>query len=182
MQVTNSEQQYGATAILVHWLMAGLIVVLLGLGLYMVHLPDVGFDSKKITLILVHKQIGVAAFVLLCVRWAWRQINPQPRLVDTMPDWQKVSAILVHLCFYALMLALPITGWIMSSYSGIPVSFLGFTLPDLVLPNERLFEKFQLLHDCLGYAIAVLICLHAAAALQHHFVFRDTTLRKMLRI
>lgn len=182
MQLTNSEQRYGAAAIVLHWLMAGLIAVLVGMGLYMVHLPDAGYDTNKITLILVHKQIGVAAFVLVSARWIWRQINPVPHLVDTLPRWQKVMAIVVHLCFYALMLALPVTGWIMSSYSGIPVWFLGLTLPDLVVPNERLFEKFQQLHDWLGYAVAVLICLHTAATLRHHFVFRDATLQKMVRL
>jgi len=181
MQLTNSKQRYGATAVLFHWLMACLIIVLVGTGVHMVRLPDVGFDTKKIILILVHKQIGVAAFVLSCWRWVWRQLNVLPRLVDTVPDWQKVIAIVVHLSFYAMMVALPITGWIMSSY-GIPVWFLGLSVPDLVLPNERLFEKFQKLHDWLGYAMAVLICLHAAAALWHHFVSRDATLQKMLRL
>jgi cytochrome b561 len=182
MQLTNSEKRYGATAIVFHWLVAALMVVLIGIGLYMAHLPDVGFDSKKITLILVHKEIGIAAFALVCGRWAWRQINPLPRLEDTAPEWQKVAAIVVHLCFYALMLGLPLSGWIMSSYAGIPVWFLGRTLPDLVLTNPALFTKFQQLHDWLGYAIAVLICLHAGAALWHHFALRDPTLRKMLKL
>jgi cytochrome b561 len=180
MELTNSQPRYGAAAILFHWLMAGLIVALVVVGLYMVRLPDIGFDARKVTLILVHKQVGVAAFLLVCVRWIWRQINVLPRLVDTLPEWQKVIAITVHLCFYALMVALPITGWIMSSYAGIPVWFLGLTLPDLELPNERLFEKFEQLHDWLGYAMLVFMCLHAEAALRHHFVFRDTTLQKML--
>jgi cytochrome b561 len=110
-----------------------------GIGMYMVQLPDIGFDSRKVTLILVHKQIGGAALLLVCLRWIWRQINPLPQLADTLPEWQKVIAITVHLCFYALLVALPITGWIMSSYAGIPVWFLGHALPDLVLPNEHLF-------------------------------------------
>lgn len=180
MRLTNSEHRYGAVAILFHWLIAALIVALVAMGLYMVRLPDTGFDARKVTLILVHKEIGVATFLLVCARWIWRQINPLPRLVDNLPEWQKVAAIMVHLCFYALMMALPVTGWVMSSYAGIPVWFLGLTVPDLVLPNEMLFEKFQQLHDWLGYAMAVLICLHTAAALRHHFVFQDATLQKML--
>lgn len=182
MQLLNSQQRYGAAAVLLHWLMAGLIGVLVGTGLYMVRLPDIGFDPRKIILIVVHKEIGVAAFVLGGLRWLWRQLNVLPRLPDTTPDWQKATAIVVHFWFYALMVALPITGWIMSSYAGIPLWFLGTTVPDLVLPDEGLFEKFRKLHDWLGYAMALLICLHTAAALKHHFVSRDATLQKMLRL
>jgi cytochrome b561 len=180
MQLTNSEQRYGAGAIFFHWLIAGLILALVAFGLYMTRLPDTGFEARKVTLILVHKELGVASFLLVCMRWIWRQINPLPRLVNDLPEWQKVAAITVHLCFYGLMVALPITGWVMSSYAGVPVWFLGLTLPDLVLPNERLFEKLMQLHDWLGYAVAVLVCVHAAAALRHHLVLRDPTLRKML--
>ena len=164
MQLTNSEHRYGAAAVVCHWLIAVFIVVLVALGVSMVRLPDAGFDTRKVTLILVHKEIGVAVFLAVCIRWIWRQINPSTRLVDSMPDWQKVAAIAVHFCFYALMIALPMTGWIMSSYAGIPVWFLGLTLPDLVRPNATLYEKLQQLHDWLGYAMALLICLHAAAA------------------
>jgi cytochrome b561 len=79
------------------------------------------------------------------------------------------------------MFALPITGWIMSSATGIPVSFLGvFELPDLVAYNERLFHSFIDIHKWLGYALIVLILIHAAAALRHHFLFKDETLKKML--
>ena len=147
----------------------------------MVQLPDVGFDAKKITLILIHKEIGMLALALVAMRLAWRQVNPLPRLAETLPEWQKVAAIFVHLCFYALMFALPVTGWVMSSAAGIPVSFLGlFTLPDFVPYDEDLFGLLRQVHAWLGYAMAVLICIHAGAALRHHFVLRDETLRKML--
>ena len=99
--------------------MATLIVALVAIGIYMVRLPDVGFNTRKITLILVHKEIGVLVLALVSARLTWRQLNPVPRLVDTVPEWQQVTAILVHLCFYALMIALPVTGWVMSSAAGI---------------------------------------------------------------
>ena len=90
-------------------------------------------------------------------------------------------ARLVHLLFYAVIFALPITGWIMSSAAGIPVSFLGlFDLPDLVAYNDDLFHAFIDIHKWLGYALIGLILIHAAAALRHHFWFKDETLKKML--
>lgn len=180
-RLPNTEWHYGAAAIALHWFMAVLIAALLVLGIYMVRLPDVGFDTKKIILILIHKELGMLALALVAVRLVWRQLNPLPRLTETLPEWQKVTAIFVHLCFYALMLALPVIGWVMSSAAGIPVSFLGlFTLPDFVPHDLDLFERLRLMHDWLGYAMAVFVCVHAGAALRHHFLLRDDTLRKML--
>ncbi len=181
IKLSNTARHYGVAAIALHWLMAALITTLVGLGIYMVGLPDVGFDSKKIYLILTHKEIGILVFALVAARLAWRELNPLPRLAETLPEWQKVAAIFVHLCFYALMIALPVTGWVMSSAAGIPVSFLNlFTLPDYVPHDEILFERLRQIHDWLGYAMAMLICVHAGAALRHHFLLRDETLRKML--
>jgi cytochrome b561 len=181
MRVFNSDERYGAPAIGLHWLMAALIATLVALGLYMVSLPDVGFNQKKIALIFIHKEIGMLILALVAGRFAWRELNPLPRLAGSMPEWQKIAAIFVHLCFYALMIALPLTGWAMSSAAGIPISILGlFTLPDFVPHDDALFGLFRQLHDWLGYTMATFICLHAGAALRHHFFLRDQTLRKML--
>ena len=182
MKLSNTDVHYGAAAIALHWLMAILIVSLVAMGIYMVRLPDVGFNIKKIILILAHKEIGMLVLALAGARLIWRLLNPLPGLVNTVPEWQKVTAILVHFCFYALMIALPVTGWVMSSAAGIPVSFLGiFTLPDFVSHDDVLFGRLELLHDWLGYTVAGFICLHAGAALRHHFMLRDATLQKMLR-
>ncbi len=179
-QLRNSGERYGAVAVMLHWMMAAVLVALVILGLYMVRLPDAGFDTKKIALILFHKELGVLALVLVALRLAWRAGNALPRLVDELPDWQKLSARFVHLCFYALMLALPLSGLMMSSATGIPVSFFGgFELPDLVPYSERLFHAFIALHKWLAYALVAFTLIHAAAALGHHLVLKDETLKKM---
>jgi cytochrome b561 len=179
-RLQNTEQNYGAVAIGLHWLMAALLITLLLMGLYMVSLPDVGFDTRKIALILYHKELGLLAFALAALRLAWRVGNALPSLVEVLPDWQKVIARVVHLCFYALMLALPITGWLMSSAAGIPVSLLGlFDLPDLIARDDYLFRAFIEIHKWLSYGLIACIAIHAAAALRHHFVLKDETLRKM---
>ena len=179
-RLRNTEQRYGAVAIGLHWLMAALLITLLVMGLYMASLPDVGFDTRKIALILYHKQLGLLALALAALRLAWRVGNALPSLVETLPDWQKVIARVVHLCFYALMLALPITGWLMSSAAGIAVSLFGlFDLPDLIARDEYLFQAFIQIHKWLGYGLIACIVIHAAAALRHHFLFKDETLKKM---
>lgn len=179
--IKNTEGHYGVIAILFHWSMAFLVIGLAALGLYMVTLPDVGFNTKKIMLILYHKEVGLLAFVLLVARLGWRVTQVLPQLVAHLPDWQKIAARFVHLCFYALLSALPVSGWVMSSAAGIPVSFFGiFTLPDLVDSDDYLFHRFIELHKWLGYMLILLIFVHVSAALRHHFVFKDDTLRRML--
>jgi cytochrome b561 len=180
-QLENTQESYGAAAIAVHWVMAALLITLIVLGLYMVELPDVGFDTRKIVLILCHKELGILALALAALRLAWRLGNVLPGLVETLPGWQKVAARFVHLCFYALMFALPVTGWLMSSATGIPVTFLGLCpLPDLISYDEHLFRTLIEIHKWLGYTLMVFILAHIGAALEHHFALQDATLKKML--
>jgi cytochrome b561 len=161
--------------------MAALLCALIVLGLYMVSLPDAGFDRSKIMLIIYHKELGLAAFGLAAIRWAWRMGNTLPAMVESQPFWQKFAAHFVHLCLYGMMLALPITGLLMSSAAAIPVSLFGlFYLPDLVQPSEPLFRLFVGIHGWLGYGMLLAIGVHAGAALWHHFLLRDDTLEKML--
>jgi cytochrome b561 len=180
-QLQNSESSYGAVSMVLHWLMALVLTALVVVGLYMTSLPDAGFNTWKIRLILYHKQLGMLALALVAIRLLWRLSNLLPRLVEALPDWQKVVARFVHLCFYGLMFALPVTGWLMSSAAGIPVSVLGlFTLPDLVGHNDRLFHTLIDIHKWLSYALVACMLAHIGAALRHHFMFRDDTLKKML--
>jgi cytochrome b561 len=179
-RIENTPNGYGLVAVLFHWLVAALIIVLSGLGLYMVRLPDVGFSKEKILLILFHKELGMLILMLVALRWIWRLCNVLPELVGHLPDWQKITARFVHLCFYGLMFALPVTGWLMSSAAGIPVSFFGlFTLPDPIARDDALFRTLIDVHKFLGYVTIALIFVHAGAALRHHFHFEDDTLRKM---
>jgi cytochrome b561 len=179
--IENTEDRYGAVAILFHWSMALLVIGLAALGLYMVTLPDVGFNTNKVTLVLYHKELGLLVLVLLSTRLAWRVTQILPRLVEHLPDWQKIAARFVHLSFYALLFALPMTGYLMSSAAGIPVSFFGlFMLPDFVHRDHGLFQRYIAIHQWLGYVLILFIFVHAGAALRHHFVFKDDTLRRML--
>jgi len=183
MSWSNTPKRYGAIAIALHWGMAVLLILLIGLGLYMGSLPDAGYDTRKITLILVHKALGMVALALASLRLAWRVGNALPRLVDGMREWQKVAARFVHLLLYALMFALPLTGWVMSSAGGYPVTFFGwFEFPDITGPDEWLFHATLAIHHWLAYALAALLLLHAVAALHHHIVLRDDTLRSMFPV
>jgi cytochrome b561 len=180
MRVANDPKRYGLVAIALHWGMALLLLVLVVMGIYMVRMPDAGYDQAKITLILVHKALGLIALAAVLLRLAWRVGNLLPQLVAGLPEWQQVAARFVHLALYALMLALPLTGWWMSSAGGYPVTFFGwFDLPDIGPFNDYWFRMSIAIHRWLGYALIAVVGLHAAAALRHHWVQRDDTLKRM---
>jgi cytochrome b561 len=178
--LTNTEHRYGWIAMLLHWGMAILLVGLTGLGIYMVRLPNVGFDQEKITLILVHKALGMTVLAVALARLLWRLTNALPRFVDTLPPWQQVGARFVHMWLYVLMFLLPVTGWLMSSAGGYPTPvFSWFNVPDLIGRNEHLFQTLIAVHRWLAYAFACVVVLHTSAALRHHFGLHDETLRRM---
>jgi len=174
----NTNNEYGYLAILLHWIMALLIITMLILGLYMVSLP---IGLEKLKLYGWHKALGVLILGLVIVRILWRFSNITPSLTPLLPLWEAIAARCTHWIFYLLMLTLPLSGWMMSSASGLPVSFFGlFVLPNIVSPNEAHRILFQEIHHWLGYTIIAFICLHIAAALKHHFIDKDDIMRRML--
>jgi cytochrome b561 len=98
-----------------------------------------------------------------------------------MPRWERLVARGTHAAIYVLLLVLPVSGWIMSSASGVPVVYFGvWQLPDLVAKDKALADALKLVHYGLNKTLLMLVVLHVAAALKHHFVDRDSVLRRML--
>lgn len=178
MQIKNTAQRYGAVAITLHWVMALLIIGMLTLGLYMVGVP---ISLEKLQLYGLHKEFGVTVLMLVTLRVLWRWTNITPLLPNTMPAWQKLAAHGAHFALYALMFAMPLTGWALSSAAGLPVSFFGlFTLPNLVAPNDGLRLLLTTTHKYLAFSLIAVLCAHVAAALQHHFFNKDDILKRIL--
>lgn len=176
MQIENTKSNYGLIAILLHWIMAILLIALLILGLYMVQLP---ISLDKLKLYGWHKEYGLLALILVLMRIIWRFSNTTPLL--SIPWWEKVAARSAHWIFYILMFAMPITGWLMTSAAGLPVSFFGwFVLPDLVAADANLMNLFTEIHKWLGYGLIALLTIHITAALKHHFINKDDILRRMI--
>lgn len=175
MRIKNDRYHYGIVAKLLHWLIAIFIITLLCVGLYMADLP-VGL--QKLKLYRLHKEFGLLVLGLAIVRICWRIINTTPLL--ELPWWEACAARLVHWAFYGFMFAMPLSGWLMSSASGISVSFFGlFVMPNLVGPDDNLRIFFRSCHHWLAYALIATIVLHVLAALKHHFIDNDTILRRM---
>jgi cytochrome b561 len=175
--IKNTIERYGIGAIFLHWLIALLILGQIGLGWYM---SDLERSPIKIKLYGLHKEIGVLILILAIIRISWRAINIAPSMLYLSP-FDRVASRFVHSILYFFMFAVPISGWIMSSASGLSVSFFGlFTLPDLVSPDKQISHLFNEIHTWLAYTLLTIIAIHVAGALKHHFINKDTTLRRML--
>lgn len=174
----NTNDRYGTVAIFLHWIMAILIIGLLALGLYMTR---ISISVQKLKLYGWHKEIGILVLMLVMVRIMWRIGNSVPLLPMTLPQWQKWAAHAVHWAFYGFMFALPITGWLMSSAAGLPVSFFGLVvLPDFIAPSEETKIVLQDIHKWVAYGLIATFCAHTSAALKHHFINKDDVLWRML--
>jgi len=168
--------RYHGFAIALHWLMAVAIAALFSLGLYMTELE---LSPTKLKLYAWHKWLGVSVFMLLWLRLAVRLIKPPPPPLAA-PPWQQRAARFAHIALYGLMLALPVSGWLMSSAAGFQTVWFGvLPLPDLVAKSRPLFEALKEVHEALGNLLALVVALHVAGALKHHFIERDATLARM---
>ena len=161
---------------LLHWLLALLIVGNLGLGLYMTGLA---FSPARLKYFNWHKWAGVTILALSALRLLWR-LRHRPPADLPMPGWQRRAAHATHHALYALFFAVPLAGWAYSSAAGFPIVLFGvLPLPDFVPVDRALSELIKPWHGGLAMALAALVLVHVAAALQHHFLHRDRLLQRM---
>jgi len=169
--------RYTTPAIVLHWLVALLIFVGFPLGVYMHELP---LSPTKLQLYSYHKWIGITVLLLAGLRVVWRLTHRPPPLPDSVVRWQRQASAVVHGLLYVLMLAIPLSGWLMSSAKGFPVVWFGvLPLPDLVAKNRELGDLLAGVHQVLNFTLLGLVILHVAAALKHHFIERQPFLQRM---
>lgn len=162
--------RHDPVAVTLHWLMALALVGMLAVGLTMTSLP---LSPLRLKLTNWHKWAGMVILALATLRLLWR-IGHRPPAPPPMPAWQHLAARGVHGAMYLLFFAVPLAGWLYSSAAGFPVVLFGvLPLPDLVAADRDWAEAIKPLHRMLAYALAALIVVHVAAALQHHFIERD---------
>lgn len=177
MPARNSSVRYGSVAQFLHWAIFVLLIIQVTLGKVAHELP-VGLE--RLVMMSRHKSFGITILGLALLRLAWRWID-RPPPPPPMPRWQEIAARLNHWALYALLFALPLTGWLMSSAANRPVSWFGLAqLPDFIAPNPGLKEVFEEVHEALVYVLLLLAGVHVAAALKHQFVDRDGLLWRML--
>lgn len=170
-----ADERYNAVARALHWIIAALIIGNIAGGLLHEPLEDV------VNLMPLHKASGMTVLALSLVRIAWRLTWRAPAHPAGMSGLEVLAARATHLAFYALMLAMPLTGWIMSSAGKYPLSWFGlFDLPKLPVTRENpLYGIAHEGHELLGWLALALVVLHVGAGLRHHFLLKDNVLRRM---
>ncbi|MGF1659309.1 MAG: cytochrome b [Rubrimonas sp.] len=187
MSLRNTDTGWGWPARLLHWAVAAIILFQLGLGLWMANFVDDLYARFALT--QTHKSWGALVFGLAALRLAWRMANPVAPAPPEGPRWEKAAGVAAHWALYALMIALPVSGWLMASASplqdmyGVRNMVFGlFEMPDPFVPGDAGLEAaFRAIHTGGAAALTLLLLVHAGAALRHHFVLRDAVLRRMIR-
>jgi cytochrome b561 len=175
--VRTSEDRYTATAIVLHWLIALLVIGNFAWGWWMQEIPKSppGIRADAFNL---HKSIGLTLVLLMAVRLGWRVRHPAPPL-PAMPVWQARAARWTHALLYVALIAMPVTGYLGSVYSGYPVKFFGIALPAWGSKQPELKDLFGVAHLYASWLLAGLVALHVAAALKHALADRDGILGRM---
>lgn len=171
--------RYTYAAIALHWLMALLIIATFFLGLTMADMP--GITPAKLKYFNWHKWMGVTVLGLAVLRVLWRLTHKAPPLPAAMPAWERLAAELGHFGLYALMFAVPLSGYFYSLASGYKVVYLGlFPLPVLIDPNPELKPLLKTTHYFLNMGLAALVSVHVLAVIKHQLIDRNNILKRML--
>lgn len=174
----NTIEGYGLIQILLHWATALLIAVLLPLGLWMTGLGY--YDPWYTKAPDLHRALGVLFGLLLAVRWVAGLLQVKPRAL-AHTRWERYSASLGHALLYLLPALLVVSGYLISTADGRPVDVFGwFAIPATLHGLEGQEDVAGELHFWLSMVLLALIAAHVGAALRHHFVLKDATLRRML--
>jgi cytochrome b561/polyisoprenoid-binding protein YceI len=188
--VSPSSQNYTATAKALHWIIAVLVITLLGLGLFMTR----GTQSLqlKFELYQLHKSLGITVLALMILRVFWRLFALPPAMPPHMPGWERAAAHGTHILLYTLLIAMPLSGWAMISAALPPFNFPTVLYKTIAWPHLPFIEELTLerkktvepalktMHSALGWALGALVVLHIAAALRHGLFLKDGVMSRML--
>ncbi|MDP2504661.1 cytochrome b [Oceanobacter sp. 3_MG-2023] len=177
--ILNTPNRYGLVAIVLHWLMALGVIGMFGLGLYMVELTY--YDNWYHGSLEFHKAVGVLLALVFLARLIWRQFNTVPTGLADKAIANK-AAHWMHLGLYLVMAALFVSGYLISTADGRAVDVFGlFSVPATLTDRGSQEEIAGQIHELLAWSLAGMVALHALAALKHHVINKDNTLKRMLR-
>lgn len=164
-----------------HWLMAIIMIGLYALGFYMVDLTY--YDPWYNDSLYIHKTVGMLAGALLIIRYLWVRLQPLPQHLNPQATLQNLGATIGHALLYLSMSVLIVSGYLISTAKGQGIDMFGlFEIPALLAGNAERGELAGDIHDWVATGFIILVGIHTLASLAHHFIFKDTTLRRMLRV
>ena len=178
MCLWNTKEKFGLSMRFLHWSIFLLFIA----QFFLVYRREYFSDDmpQKLDYILRHKAIGVVILLFTITMLIARYIGTRPPFPENMPPVQKKVARVMHFCLYASMLLMPISGYLMSTFSGYGISFFGwFQLPKLVAEHKAYAQCCYQFHQMLSYVIIALVSAHVIAAIYHHFVKKDNVLKRM---
>lgn len=178
MSWNNTKTRYGWLAIGFHWLMFLLIVAVYATMELKSIFPR--GSSGRQNMALWHYMLGLSVFYLVWLRLLVRSQGSEPAIEPPPVRWQSVASRVMHWVLYVFMIGLPLLGWLTLSARGLPIPFFGLELPPLLAKNQDLARLFKDVHEAIATSGYLLIGMHAGAALYHHHIKRDNTLRRML--
>ena len=174
--MSGETEAYNLGARFFHWGIAFLILGLLVVGFFMVGLEP----PFKFQVYGWHKALGMAVLALGILRIVWRVSTSYPDHLSHYKIWEKWLSKTVHAVLYLLIIGMPLSGWVMSSAGGYPVSFFGlFEFPAIVEKNKELGGLARQAHEYIAFGLIALVGLHILGALKHHVMDKDTTLKRM---
>ena len=179
MSLKNSADRWGPISQLLHWLIVLLLVAVATIGLLLDTLPR---SPSSFWVYDLHKSLGLTLLLLAALRLGWRLSAGAPRPLPGTPRWQARIASTTHALLYAMIFAMPLSGWLYDSANGLrPLRWFGVVrMPKLTSPDQDLAELAISAHEWLFWVLVLLVTAHVAAALYHHVFLQDATLRRML--
>ena len=177
MTFKKMTDRYHLSSVALHWLMLALFIAVYA-SINLRELFDKGTAPRE-ALKSLHFMLGLLMFALVWLRLTMRIKYPAPAIAPAPPAWQEAAARAAHLALYAIMIGMPLMGWLLLSAAGKSIPFFGLELPALIGPDKGLAGQLKEVHETIGELGYLLIGAHAAAALFHHYIEGDNTLLRM---
>jgi len=178
VSLRNTQHRYGLIAQALHWSIMLLVLVQLVLGVGAYNSPPLG---ERLAIHHLHYSLGITIFALMLARLGWRLLSAPPPLPPSVNGLQRFAADGTHVAIYALLLAMPVVGWLYCSASQLTTTWFGIvTLPNPLGPSARLAVALKMLHMDMAGALVTLIVMHIGAAFWHQFVHKDNLLARIL--
>ena len=176
--IPNSEQEWGAIAKALHWIMALGILAMFILGWVAVTAP---VSPTKLELFIWHKSMGLSLLGLVCVRLLWRLTNKTPIPPSNVSPLEHRLAKAGHAMLYLLMILMPLSGYVINSTANFTFKFFGWMPVPNLIPASKAWQTIaENVHFTLFWVFALLIAVHIAAAIRHHVIKRNNVLSRML--